>query len=97
MEKEYEMRRENRKKALIRRAEFPSRMYLNELERELLPEDAQDKLPVLERLDFIAEGQNIILSGNPGTGKNHLAVGLGLEACMAVYMVLFTIVHRMFI
>lgn len=95
MEKEYEMRRENRKKALIRRAEFPSRMYLNELERELLPEDAQDKLPVLERLDFIAEGQNIILSGNPGTGKTHLAVGLGIKACMAGYKVLFTTVHRM--
>lgn len=95
MEKEYEMRGENRKKELIRRAEFPSRMYLNELERQLLPEDAQDKLPVLERLDFIAEGQNIILSGNPGTGKTHLAVGLGIKACMAGYKVLFTTVHRM--
>lgn len=95
MEKEYEMRGENRKKELIRRAEFPSRMYLNELERQLLPEDAQDKLPVLERLDFISEGQNIILSGNPGTGKTHLAVGLGIKACMAGYKVLFTTVHRM--
>lgn len=95
MEKEYEMRGENRKKELIRRAEFPSRMYLNELERQFLPEDAQDKLPVLERLDFISEGQNIILSGNPGTGKTHLAVGLGIKACMAGYKVLFTTVHRM--
>lgn len=95
MEKEYEMRQENRKKALIRRAEFPSRMYLNELKRELLPEDARNKLPVLERLDFIKEGQNIVLAGNPGTGKTHLAVGLGIKACIAGYKVLFTTVHRM--
>ena len=95
MEKEYEMRQENRKKALIRRAEFPSRMYLNELKRELLPEDAQNKLPVLERLDFIEEGQNIVLAGNPGTGKTHLAVGLGIKACIAGYKVLFTTVHKM--
>lgn len=95
MEKEYEMRQENRKKGLIRRAEFPSRMYLNELKRELLPEDAQNKLPVLERLDFIEEGQNIVLAGNPGTGKTHLAVGLGIKACIAGYKVLFTTVHRM--
>lgn len=95
MEKEYEMRQENRKKALIRRAEFPSRMYLNELKRELLPEDARNKLPVLERLDFIEEGQNIVLAGNPGTGKTHLAVGLGIKACIAGYKVLFTTVHRM--
>ena len=95
MEKEYEMRQENRKKALIRRAEFPSRMYLNDLKRELLPEDARNKLPVLERLDFIEEGQNIVLAGNPGTGKTHLAVGLGIKACIAGYKVLFTTVHRM--
>ena len=95
MEKEYEMRQENRKKGLIRRAEFPSRMYLNELKRELLPEDAQNKLPVLERLDFIEEGQNIVLAGNPGTGKTHLAVGLGIKACIAGYKVLFTTVHKM--
>lgn len=95
MEKEYEMRQENRKKGLIRRAEFPSRMYLNELKRELLPEDAQNKLPVLERLDFIEEGQNIVLAGNPGTGKTHLAVGLGIKACIVGYKVLFTTVHKM--
>ena len=89
------MRQENRKKALIRRAEFPSRMYLNELKRELLPEDARNKLPVLERLDFIKEGQNIVLAGNPGTGKTPLAVGLGIKACIAGYKVLFTTVHRM--
>jgi DNA replication protein DnaC len=95
MEKEYERRLENRKKSQIRQAGFPSKMYLYDLKRELLPADAVDKLPLLERLDFIASGQNIVLSGNPGTGKTHIAIGLGLKACMQGYKVLFTSVHKL--
>lgn len=95
MEKEYETRIENRKKSQIRQAGFPSRMYLHDLEREYLPIDAAQKLPMLERLDFIKSGQNIILAGNPGTGKTHIATALGLKACMQGYKVLFTSVHRL--
>lgn len=95
MECEFELRAENRKKSQIRQACFPSKMYLNDLQREQLPKDAFEKLPLLERLDFIESGQNIILAGNPGTGKTHLAVGLGLKACLQGYKVLFTTVHRL--
>lgn len=95
MEREYELRLENRKKTQIRQAGFPAKMYLSDLEREQLPAGAQDKLPVLERLDFITASQNVILAGNPGTGKTHIAIGLGLKACMQGYKVLFTTVHRL--
>ena len=57
--------------------------------------EASKKLPLLERLDFISTGQNIVLAGNPGTGKTHIAVGLGLKACMQGYKVLFTTVHKL--
>ncbi|SHI95181.1 DNA replication protein DnaC [Arenibacter nanhaiticus] len=92
---DYEGRLENRKKSQIRKANFPSKMYLNELKREQLPPNAMEKLPLLERLDFIESGQNIILAGNPGTGKTHIAVGLGLKACLQGYKVLFTTVHKL--
>ena len=95
MEREYETRLENRKKAQIRQAGFPAKFYLHDLEREFLPEDAIGKLPQLERLDFIATGENVILAGNPGTGKTHIATGLGLKACMQGYKVLFVTVHRL--
>lgn len=36
-----------------------------------MPEDAQNKVKVFLTLDFIQSGQNIILAGNPGTGKTH--------------------------
>lgn len=95
MEREYDLRLENRKKAQIRNAQFPSKMYLSELDRSQLPPAAREKLPILERLDFITSAQNVILAGNPGTGKTHIAIGLGLKACMQGYKVLFTTVHRL--
>jgi len=95
MEREYDTRLENRKKAQIRQAGFPAKLYLHDLKRDLLPVDAIEKLTLLERLDFIASGQNIILAGNPGTGKTHIATGLGLKACTQGYRVLFTTVHRL--
>lgn len=93
MEREYDTRLENRKKSQIRQAGFPAKLYLHDLKRELLPVDAADKLTMLERLDFVASGRNIILAGNPGTGKTHIATGLGLKACLQGYKVYFTTVH----
>jgi DNA replication protein DnaC len=93
MEREYDTRLENRKKSQIRQAGFPAKLYLHDLKRDLLPVDAAEKLTLLERLDFVASGRNIILAGNPGTGKTHIATGLGLKACLQGYKVYFTTVH----
>ncbi|WP_172674332.1 IS21-like element helper ATPase IstB [Persicobacter sp. CCB-QB2] len=95
LEKEFINRNENRKKNIIRRAGFPSKSYLSLLERTFLPKAAQKKLPVLERLEFIDQGQNIIMAGNPGTGKTHIAIGLGLKACEMGYSVYFTTIHAL--
>ena len=93
MEREYDTRLENRKKSQIRQAGFPAKLHLQDLKRDLLPVDASEKLTMLERLDFVASGRNIILAGNPGTGKTHIATGLGLKACLQGYKVYFTTVH----
>ena len=95
MERELEVRVENRRKAQLRQAGFVQYKYLHDIDREELPEDAVAKLPLLERLDFIKTGQNIIFSGNPGTGKTHLATALGILACQQGYRVLFTTVPRL--
>jgi len=95
MEREYDTRLANRKKAQVRQAGFPAKLYLHDLKRDLLPVDAIEKLSMLERLDFITSGRNIILSGNPGTGKTHIATGLGMKACLQGYKVYFTSIHRL--
>ena len=71
---------------------FVQYIYLHDINRDELPEDAVAKLPLAERLDFIKTAQNTIFSGNPGTGKTHLATALGILACQQGYRVLFTTV-----
>lgn len=90
LEREYDLRKENGRKSRIRNAKFPYKKYLEDLSVKDLPSDAAEKLKIFSTLKFIETGQNIILAGNPGTGKTHMAIGLGLKACNAGYKVLFT-------
>ncbi len=92
---EYDQRVQNRKIQRIRRAAFPYKKYLHELIKEELPQGAADKIDMLARLDFIKDGQNLILAGNPGTGKTHIAIALGIKACMEDLNVLFTTIPRL--
>jgi len=92
LQHEAHLRRENRKRVRLRLAGFPYKKYVEDLERSALPDDARKKLPMLTTLEFINAGQNVILAGNPGTGKTHLAIALGVAACLAEYKVLFTTV-----
>ncbi len=59
--------------------DFGSRPSLNEsLVRELL------------RGEYVQRRENVLLVGNPGTGKTHLATALGYAACMSGKRVRFT-------
>lgn len=95
LELEARAREEKRRKAQIRMAGFVQYKYLNDLQRGELPQDAAERLPQLEQLDFINSGQNLILAGNPGTGKTHLATALGIKACQQGYKVHYTTVSRL--
>ena len=65
----YDVRKENGRKRRIRNAKFPYMKYLEDLEKDYLPEAAQKKLKELSSLRFIEEKRNIIFSGPPGTGN----------------------------
>ena len=71
---------------------FPYKKYLDELQVDYLPEDARNRFKELRTLSFIEEGRNIILAGNPGTGKTHLSIALGIEACNTGHKVYFATV-----
>lgn len=88
----YDMRKENGRKNRIKNARFPYRKYMDELQVEYLPEDGRRRIKELKTLNFIEEGRNIILAGNPGTGKTHISIGLGIEACNKGYKVYFSTV-----
>ena len=95
LELEFVSRTKRRKASRIRQAGFPYKKYLDELKPEELPDGAKTKLPELETLDFIKHARNVILAGNPGTGKTHIAIGLGIKACLNDYKVHYTTVPRL--
>ncbi|NPV13305.1 MAG: ATP-binding protein [Ignavibacteria bacterium] len=88
----YDIRKENGKKNRIKNAQFPYKKYLEDLKSEYLPDEAKKRLKELKTLKFIEESKNIIFAGNPGTGKTHISIGLGIAACNAGYKVFFTTV-----
>jgi len=90
LQKECDKRQQSGKESRVRIAEFPYKKYLEDIIVEDLPEDAKKKFKTLTSLDFIKNSQNIIFAGNPGTGKTHLSIGLGIKACFEGYRVLFT-------
>jgi len=83
-------RRERRIERRIREARLPARKTLSEFEFEFQPKLDRDLVVELATLRFVQEGKNLLLAGMSGTGKTHIALALGLLACMANRRVLYT-------
>ncbi|MEI6243035.1 MAG: IS21-like element helper ATPase IstB [Chlamydiota bacterium] len=73
----------------IKEAEFPRLKRFEELDVGSLPSGAQTHLEALKRLEFLQKNQNVILVGNAGTGKSHMSIACGIEACEKGYRVSF--------
>jgi DNA replication protein DnaC len=74
----------------IRQARFPAVKSLDGFDFAALP--ALNKMLVLElaRCAYVERRENAIALGNSGTGKTHVALGLGLAACQKGLSVGFT-------
>ena len=73
----------------IRAARFPARKSLEDFDFEHARGLPRDQIAHLGTLDFVAGRENVVFLGPPGTGKTHLAIGLGIRACQAGHRVLF--------
>jgi DNA replication protein DnaC len=74
----------------IRQAHFPAVKSLESFDFAAIP--SLNKLLVLElaRCAYVERRENVIALGNSGTGKTHVALGLGLAACQRGLTVGFT-------
>lgn len=65
----------------IKQARFPAIKSLDAFDFKAIP--SLNKMLVLElaRCDYLNRRENVIALGNSGTGKTHVALGLGLAAC----------------
>lgn len=73
----------------IRSAGFPARKSLEDFSFDHQPSLRRDTIAHLGTGAFLAEAKNVVLLGPPGTGKTHLAIGLGIKAAHAGHRVLF--------
>jgi DNA replication protein DnaC len=73
----------------IRAARFPARKSLEDFDVEHQRSLKRETLAHLGTLDFITARENVVFLGPPGTGKTHLAVGLGVRACQAGHRIAF--------
>jgi DNA replication protein DnaC len=74
----------------IKAARFPATKSLDSFNFLALPSLNKALVLELARCAYIARRENIIALGNSGTGKTHLALGLGLAACQKGLSVGFT-------
>jgi DNA replication protein DnaC len=73
----------------IKAARFPARKTLEEFDFSFQRSVQKTLVLHLGQLDFLTAKENVLLLGPPGTGKSHLAIALGLRACLAGQRVLF--------
>jgi DNA replication protein DnaC len=80
-EAEVQARQENGRKKRIREAVFPLMKPLETFDFNAAPGLDPRIIKELSTCEYVSNHQNIILQGKSGTGKTHLAIGLGMEAC----------------
>jgi DNA replication protein DnaC len=73
----------------IRSARFPARKTLEEFDFTFQRSVKKTVIEHLGQLDFLHARENVVLLGPPGTGKTHIAIALGIRACLAGQRVLF--------
>ena len=90
MKTETVSRQENQNKRRLKAAGFPYLKTLDEFDCSQLNEAVSPLfLNELASCQFIRQRQNVVMIGNPGRGKTHLSIALGLKACSQGFNVLF--------
>lgn len=81
LEQEITQRESNRIQRGIRQANFPIIKTLDSFDFKAVPSLSKQKVLKLAGCDYIKNLENVILVGNSGVGKTHIATALAYEAC----------------
>src|SRR4051794_34072605 len=86
-EQEVAQRERNRQAQLVRAAHFPVLKELADFDFSCVPSLNKQTVLELAQGDYIRRTETVVLIGNPGLGKSHIASGLALAACRQGYKV----------
>ena len=88
-EQEVLQREENQRQRRIRDARFPVHKELANFDFSCVSSPSKQRVLDLAQGAYIDKAEPIILVGNPGLGKTHVATGLSLAACRQGHRVRF--------
>ncbi len=87
---EAEQRKENQRRRRLKAAKFPLLRTLDTLDFDNLDHVKPETVWSLADNSYIRRHENVICMGNPGMGKTHLSIALGLIAYNDGYRVRFS-------
>jgi len=79
MEEEYEARRNKRIERYLKESRLPLEKSLEVFEQNRLPHKIREQMRTLLEGKFLDLKENVLVFGNPGSGKTHLLCAIGLE------------------
>jgi len=88
-EQEIVQRERSRQIQRIKAARFPLLKELADFDFSCLPGLNKQRVLELAQGDYLRKAESILLVGNPGLGKTHVAIGLALAACRQGHRVRF--------
>jgi DNA replication protein DnaC len=95
LEQEVRTREENQRQQRLKKATFPTTKTLDLFEFHLIPSLNKAKVLALSKGEFVEKHENVLLIGNSGTGKSHVATALGIELVQIGHRVKFTTAHAL--
>jgi len=95
LDDEYRNRQSNSYTKRYAKAKFPSHKTIEDFDLNFQPSIDKRLINDFLTCSFIREKRNVVFIGNPGTGKTHLSIAIGLKALMKNFKVLFTSVGEM--
>jgi len=90
LEAEMRSRQERTAARRLQEAHFPDIKTLDQLDWEALKGISRTRLLELASCAYLNRAEDVILAGPIGTGKTHIAIGLGVEAARRRFRVSFT-------
>ena len=80
LSRELDDRKEKALQSRIKSAKFPELKNTETFDWDFNPDINREKIEELSDLDFLENNKIILLLGQPGTGKTHIALSLALKA-----------------
>lgn len=79
VQKECEARNQHRMERYLRESRLPLGKTLEAFDLKKMPQKVIQQMRILLKGDFLAHRENVLVFGNPGSGKTHLLSALGTE------------------